>query len=383
MTRRLRIRTVPALSALASIALALGGVLALAAPASAAVDPWPGFDVQIAGPGQPSIRTGSEVYVHVDSPTTTFATISTSIAADLEVQLRDSSSTTLAGCVIGAGSFSCDLGTVQLAVGSQQLRLWASDGTSTSDEVVTFFGVTPLNAAQTTAMLEWQDALGVWHDGTNAGTSMIASQVTAYRFGLTNNTNAPLHVYDYVLNGNDSNVSVTIGPGATTYFAGGGPGAASTLPGSVGGGWGFTDAAGYTNGNGTGGGISMRPGSVVLSTSSAVPGATVTLTGTEFYASGFNAFDVEFNSTPVPLGSVTADQDGGFTLTFQVPADASPGTHHVVLLLGDYAVAGLPLVLPGLAATGVDAMPYLLIAFGLLVAGALALVVRTVARRRG
>jgi hypothetical protein len=45
---------------------------------------------------------------------------------------------------------------------------------------------------------------------------------------------------------------------------------------------------------------------------------------------------------------------------------------------GDYAVAALPLAAPSLAATGVDATPYIVIAILLLAAGIAALVVRTV-----
>jgi hypothetical protein len=372
----------PALAAPVSIVLALGGVLAFAAPASAAVDPWPGFDVRVSAPGQPSIRTGSEVYVHVDNPTSTFATVDSALPAALDIELRDSSSTALAGCTIPVGSTSCGLSTVQLAAGSQDLHLWASDGTSTSDEIVTFFGVTPADQTQTTPGLEWQDAVGVWHDGTEVGTPMLGDQVTAYRFLLTNNTNAPLHVNTYTLNGVASSVSVDIDAGATAYFPGGGPESAGTITSSVGASWSFADAAGYTGGNGTGGGVSYRPGSLALSTSTAASGATVTLTGTQFQAGDFDDFAVEFNSTPVPLGSVTADQAGNFTLAFTVPAGASSGAHHVVLLLGDYAIAALPLAIPGLAATGVDAMPYILIALGLLLAGVLALVIRAVVRRR-
>jgi hypothetical protein len=370
------------LALLAALALGFGGVAAWPISASAATDPWPGFDVQIAGPGQPSILTGSDVYVHVDTPTDTFATITSALAVDLEVELRDSSAQTLAGCTITAGSTACGLSSVQLVVGSQAIHLWASDGTTTFDQLITFFGVDPVGGAQTTSGLEWRDAAGTWRDGTIVSTRMLADQPTAYRLWLRNDTNAPIRVQDFVHDGADSVVDGEIGAGATAYGPGGGPARADARPSSVGSGWSFTDSAGYPNGNGTGGGLAVVPGSASLSTSTASPGDTVTLTGTDFFADGFDEFDVFFNSTPVALGSVVADQGGAFALTFTVPASAAPGPHTVTLLNGDYAVAALPLAIPGLAATGVDAMPYVVIAILLLAAGIAALVVRGVINAR-
>ncbi len=43
-------------------------------------------------------------------------------------------------------------------------------------------------------------------------------------------------------------------------------------------------------------------------------------------------YAVEFHSTPVPIGSITAAVDGSGSLAFTVPAGAEVGSHHVVLL---------------------------------------------------
>ena len=40
--------------------------------------------------------------------------------------------------------------------------------------------------------------------------------------------------------------------------------------------------------------------------------------------------DVELHSTPVHLGSVLVDQDGGFLFTATIPADTPPGSHEIV-----------------------------------------------------
>lgn len=59
------------------------------------------------------------------------------------------------------------------------------------------------------------------------------------------------------------------------------------------------------------------------------PGDTVTLNGTGFAPN--EAVTVEFHSDPVTVGTPTADLHGAFSLSFQIPADASVGDHEIVI----------------------------------------------------
>ncbi|MCC7127743.1 MAG: hypothetical protein IT192_02855 [Microbacteriaceae bacterium] len=364
---------------LAAASLVLVPTSAIASPQSAFGGT---FDVQLSVPNTPSILGGVTSYVRISSPTPMYATTSEVQTSAVDVQLLDSSSQELLSCQIQAGSSGCSLGSVQLVAGTQSASIHVTNGTETHDYPVTFFGVTPIDSAQTTVGLEWQDALGNWNNGTGVGTYMLESQVTSYRFWIRNNTNAPITVNSFDLNLVHTQVNIVIQPGATTYFAGGGPALASALPNSVTAIWVYVDAAGYSYGNGTGGGLALLPGSAVLSTSTADPGDMVDLTGTDFTDSNLSQFDAYFNSSPVLLGSVAADQAGGFHLSFAVPADATPGLHHVTLMKGNYAVAALPITIAGLAATGVDPIPYILIAGILLLAGVLFLALRMLVRRK-
>jgi IPT/TIG domain-containing protein len=81
-----------------------------------------------------------------------------------------------------------------------------------------------------------------------------------------------------------------------------------------------------------------------LSTSSVAGGGSVTVTGTGFNSG--DSGDVVLHSDPVTLGTVTADGNGSFTATFQVPCD--PGSHTVTATVGSLsASAGLTITACG------------------------------------
>jgi hypothetical protein len=61
-----------------------------------------------------------------------------------------------------------------------------------------------------------------------------------------------------------------------------------------------------------------------------LPGGEATATGGCFGARAL--LDLSFESTPTPLGTVTAGPDGTFAARLVVPLHAEPGTHHVVAI---------------------------------------------------
>jgi hypothetical protein len=74
-----------------------------------------------------------------------------------------------------------------------------------------------------------------------------------------------------------------------------------------------------------------RPWSVSLGGSTEYrPGDTVTVEGTDAPAGA--TIDVELHSTPVLLGTTTADEAGAFALTATIPLDTQPGEHHIVVI---------------------------------------------------
>ena len=106
---------------------------------------------------------------------------------------------------------------------------------------------------------------------------------------------------------------------------------------------------------------------------------------------GFQPFEVVhgvLHSTPVDLGTVTADANGVATFTFTVPAGLELGSHEVVLTgltSGVTAQAGFTVTTAdgsttGLAYTGADIVPVAAVGGGLLLAGGAALLL--VRRRR-
>lgn len=93
------------------------------------------------------------------------------------------------------------------------------------------------------------------------------------------------------------------------------------------------------------------------------------------------SYTIELHSTPVVLGTVTADAAGTVSGTFTIPASTLGGPHTLVLLRGGVQVAAFPITVTaasGLAATGADAAA-LPLGAALLALGALAL---GLARRR-
>jgi hypothetical protein len=60
------------------------------------------------------------------------------------------------------------------------------------------------------------------------------------------------------------------------------------------------------------------------------PGDSLTIEGTDAPANA--TIDVELHSTPILLGSTTADALGAFSLTTTIPMDAEPGAHNIVVI---------------------------------------------------
>lgn len=121
------------------------------------------------------------------------------------------------------------------------------------------------------------------------------------------------------------------------------------------------------------------------------PGSTIVLenseiTGNEvaFEASGFLPYEnvyVTLFSTPVFAGWFQANAAGVVTGTAVLPAGMTPGAHTIQLTGVSGFVAGTVFRLVALAATGVEALPTVLLGGGLVLAGAAALVL-VGARRR-
>jgi len=60
------------------------------------------------------------------------------------------------------------------------------------------------------------------------------------------------------------------------------------------------------------------------------PGDSLTVDGTDAPANA--TIDVELHSTPILLGTTTADEFGTFSLTTTIPQDAEAGAHHIVVI---------------------------------------------------
>jgi hypothetical protein len=76
--------------------------------------------------------------------------------------------------------------------------------------------------------------------------------------------------------------------------------------------------------------------SVSANTASTSPGGSVTLSGSGF--PNGSTLSVTFLSTPVQLGTVTADGKGAFQVAVTIPSDATLGTHHIQVATADGAV---------------------------------------------
>ena len=75
----------------------------------------------------------------------------------------------------------------------------------------------------------------------------------------------------------------------------------------------------------------LRPWSINFGTATEYrPGDTVTIDGTDAPANA--TIDVELHSTPVLLGTTTADALGNFSLTATIPMDVEAGDHHLVVI---------------------------------------------------
>jgi LPXTG-motif cell wall-anchored protein len=115
-----------------------------------------------------------------------------------------------------------------------------------------------------------------------------------------------------------------------------------------------------------------------LSTSTVAPGGTVTITAEGFEAG--ETVEATLHSTPIELGTTTADGDGNVTMTVTIPSDVEPGAHTVELRgLSSGRTVTLPLTIVGvedpraLPATGRTTGPLATTGAALLAVGAAAL----------
>lgn len=151
-----------------------------------------------------------------------------------------------------------------------------------------------------------------------------------------------------------------------------------------------------------------EPATVAVDAASVVAGSSVTVSGTGFAADA--ALKIELRSTPVQVGTATADAAGAFRAAVTIPADTTAGAHSIVVIDSAgvetsvaLAVTAAPVVeQPGtgdsdgttggggtspstgtgtgnLATTGADSQPFIFAALLLLGAGAVLSVIR---RRR-
>lgn len=104
----------------------------------------------------------------------------------------------------------------------------------------------------------------------------------------------------------------------------------------------------------------------VLSDTTVVPGQLVTVTGVppegrEPFAPNTET-EATWESHPVFLGAYTANSAGRVSFTFRVPADATPGQHHVVVAGaaadGAVLVYGVPITVVGDGGAGTGGLPF-------------------------
>jgi hypothetical protein len=87
------------------------------------------------------------------------------------------------------------------------------------------------------------------------------------------------------------------------------------------------------------------------STTTVCAGCSITLSGTGFQPG--ETITIQLFSTPVTLGSTTADPQGAFTTTVTIPADTTPGNHTIVATgLTSGITASFAIVVTGASTTG-------------------------------
>jgi LPXTG-motif cell wall-anchored protein len=109
----------------------------------------------------------------------------------------------------------------------------------------------------------------------------------------------------------------------------------------------------------------------------ACPGGVITVSGTGFTPGG--EVQIFVASDEVLVATTTADANGSFSVTFEVPV-STPGAHTVTAVdvaSGDSTSAGFvcpAVAVPGLAVTGGNISVWMILLGGLVVVGAAALV---------
>ncbi len=231
-------------------------------------------------------------------------------------------------------------------------------GTGTTGTGTTGVGVTPTDGASVAAVPGAPSALAaptLKVDGKKVTVSWVASpnaeieQVTNYllRFTGQEAIEVPATTFEYVFE--------NVEPGSyraavwAKNAAGESPGSPPSEPVVVG--------VDPTTVQGT-----------VTVTGDVAPGAAITVTGTGF-APRIEGFALELHSDPIPLGTVTTDDNGGFTADVVVPANVVAGEHAVVVLfegaevsstpvtVGDGAVAETAAATEDVARTGEEPAP--------------------------
>ncbi|MFF2271878.1 endonuclease/exonuclease/phosphatase family protein [Agromyces sp. NPDC058136] len=90
--------------------------------------------------------------------------------------------------------------------------------------------------------------------------------------------------------------------------------------------------------------------SVVLGAGTVAAGATVDISGSGFTSGA--ELRLELRSTPVALGTVTADAEGSFSTTATVPVDTAAGAHHLVVIDAEGAEVSAELTVAAAAGGG-------------------------------
>ncbi|MGA1836898.1 glycoside hydrolase [Herbiconiux sp. 11R-BC] len=185
-------------------------------------------------------------------------------------------------------------------------------------------------------------------DGATTGSYLLGAADVAHSVAVTVTASAPSGAVGYTASQPASSEGVVVqaadvdpgNPGGNPGEPGGNPGNGGDPggnPGTPGSStFAFTDASG----------AAVIDGAVVK------PGQTVTANIREATAGAQIAF--EFHSDVVQLASGTVAADGSLALSGVVPADATAGTHHLVLTMGGTELASVAVVVE---AGGVTAVP--------------------------
>ncbi len=116
------------------------------------------------------------------------------------------------------------------------------------------------------------------------------------------------------------------------------------------------------------------------SASSAGPGDTLTVNATGFQP--FEPITIELHPDAVTLATTTADGSGAASVPVTLPSNTSPGAHVIAVIGQSAGEVDVPITVIGRAATGLDAMPFVVAGSGLLLLGAAFVLIDMATRRK-